>query len=93
MSVFDDSTQEKRAPGYACVAASNRHAGEACQSRRSTWGDAAVTQRFLGVVSPAKSAIALRTLEDLEADQAEARKQWELQRQRADYAAELSRRR
>jgi DNA invertase Pin-like site-specific DNA recombinase len=93
MSVFYYSTKEKRAPGYACVHAYNRHGGEACQSMSSTNVDTTVTQLFLSAVSPAKLEIALHALEELEADHAEARKQWELQLQRTDYEVELARRR
>jgi hypothetical protein len=55
--------------------------------------DAAVTELFLSAVSPAKLEIALHALEGLEADRAEARKQWELQLQRAEYEVALARRR
>jgi hypothetical protein len=44
-------------------------------------------------VSPAKIEIALHALEEWEADRAEARRQWDLQLQRADYEVELARRR
>lgn len=93
MSVFYYSTKEKRAPGYACVHAYNRHGGAACQSMSSTNVDATVTDLFLSAVSPAKLDIALQALEELEADQAETRRQRELQRQRTDYEIELARRR
>src|SRR5262249_37437198 len=55
--------------------------------------DAAVTELFLSAVSPAKLEIALHALAGLEADRAEVRKQWELQRQRAEYEVELAQRR
>jgi DNA invertase Pin-like site-specific DNA recombinase len=93
MSVFTYSTKEKRAPGYGCVYAYNRHGGATCQMMSSASVDAAVTELFLSAVSPAKLEIALQALEGLEADRAEARKQWELQLQRADYEVELAQRR
>src|SRR5262249_57716169 len=55
--------------------------------------DGAVTELFLSAVSPAKLEIALHALEGLEADRVEARKQWELQLQRAEYEVELAQRR
>lgn len=58
----------------------NRHGGDACQSMSSTNVDTTVTELFLSAVSPAKIEIALHALEELEADHAEARKQWELQK-------------
>jgi DNA invertase Pin-like site-specific DNA recombinase len=93
MSVFTYSTKEKRAPGYGCVHAYNRHGGATCQMMSSAGIDAAVTELFLSAVSPAKLEIALQALEGLEADRAETRKQWELQLQRADYEVELAQRR
>jgi DNA invertase Pin-like site-specific DNA recombinase len=93
MTVLYYSTKEKRAPGYGCFQQYNRHGGATCQCFSSACVDEAVTKLFLSVVSPAKIEIALHALDDWEADRAEARKQWELQLQRADYEVELARRR
>ena len=93
MSVLYYSTKEKRAPGYGCFYEYKRHGGETCQCFSSAGVDAAVAGLFLDVVSPAKIEIALHALEEVEADHAEARKQWELQLRRADYEVELARRR
>ena len=93
MSVFYYSTKEKRAPGYGCVHDYNRHGGAACQFMSSAGVDEAVAQLFLSAVTPAKLAIALQALEELEAERAEALKQWELQLQRADYEVALAQRR
>src|SRR5262249_11881492 len=93
LSVFYYSTKEKRAPGYGCVYAYSRHGGATCQMMSSAGVDGAVTELFLSAVSPAKLGVALRALEGLEADRAEARKQWELQLQRAEYEVELAQRR
>jgi DNA invertase Pin-like site-specific DNA recombinase len=93
MSVLYYSTKEKRAPGYGCFYEYKRHGGQTCQCFSSAGVDAAVAGLFLDVVSPAKIEIALHALEELESDHAEARKQWDLQLQRADYEVELARRR
>jgi DNA invertase Pin-like site-specific DNA recombinase len=93
MSVLYYSTKEKRAPGYGCFYEYHRHGGKTCQCFSSAGVDAAVAGLFLDVVSPAKIEIALHALEELESDHAEARKQWDLQLQRADYEIELARRR
>jgi DNA invertase Pin-like site-specific DNA recombinase len=93
MSVLYYSTKEKRAPGYGCFYEYHRHGGKTCQCFSSAGVDAAVAGLFLDVVSPAKIEIALHALEELESDHAEARKQWDLQLQRADYEVELARRR
>jgi DNA invertase Pin-like site-specific DNA recombinase len=93
MSVLYYSTKEKRAPGYGCFYDYNRHGGKTCQCFSSAGVDAAVAGLFLEVVSPAKIEIALHALEELESDHQEARRQWDLQLQRADYEVELARRR
>jgi DNA invertase Pin-like site-specific DNA recombinase len=93
MSVLYYATKEKRAPGYGCFHRYNRHGGSTCQCFSSAGVDAAVTQLFLEVVSPARIEIALHALDEWEADRAETRKQWELQLRRADYEVELARRR
>jgi DNA invertase Pin-like site-specific DNA recombinase len=93
MSVLYYSTREKRAPGYGCFYEYHRHGGKTCQCFSSAGVDAAVAGLFLDVVSPAKIEIALHALEELESDHVEARKQWDLQLQRADYEVELARRR
>ncbi len=93
MSVLYYSTKEKRAPGYGCFYEYHRHGGKTCQCFSSAGVDAAVARLFLDVVSPAKIEIALHALEELESDHQEARRQWDLQLQRADYEVELARRR
>ena len=55
--------------------------------------DQAVTELFLGAVSPAKVEIALRALEEWERDRDAVRKQRELQIQQAEYEAALARKR
>jgi len=93
MSVFYYSTKEKRAPGYGCVFDNQKHSGPTCQCMSSKGVDEAVASLFLAAVSPAKIDIALQALEELEADHAEVRKQWDLQLQRAEYEVELAKRR
>ncbi len=55
--------------------------------------DQAVTDLFIGAVSPAKVEIALHALEEWERDRAAARKQRELQIQQAEYEAALGHKR
>ena len=94
MTVFHYSTKEKRSPGYGCVYDYQRKgSGTTCQMMSSAGVDEAVTQEFLKVVSPAKIDIALRALKELESNHREARRQWDLQLQQADYEVELARRR
>jgi DNA invertase Pin-like site-specific DNA recombinase len=93
MSVLHYSTKEKRASSYSCCHEYNRHGGSICQYVNATCVDEAITKLFLSVVSPAKIDIALQALDAWAADRAEARKQWQLQLQRADYEVELAQRR
>ena len=93
MRVLHFSRTDKRPPWYCCDEA-YRHQGQAaCQYVSAREVDEAVTRLFLSAVSPAKIDIALQALEGLEADREEARRQWALQRQRADYEVELAQRR
>jgi hypothetical protein len=92
MSVFYYSTKEKRAPGYGCVAG-YVDGGPTCQMMSSAPVDAAVSELFLAAVTPAQVDVALRALDAYEAERAEARKQRQMQLQRADYEVEIARRR
>jgi DNA invertase Pin-like site-specific DNA recombinase len=92
MSMFYYSTKEKRAPGYGCVAG-YADGGKTCQMMSSAPVDAAVAELFLTAVTPAQVDVALRALDAYETEQAEARRQRQLQVQQAEYEAELARRR
>lgn len=93
MRGYHYSTKEKRAPGYACVYEYVRHGRTPCQSMSTRGIDEAVATLFLNAVSPAKIEIALRAMEELEAQRQEVLRQWDLQLQQADYEVELARRR
>jgi len=94
MSGFHYSTKEKRSPGYGCVYDYQRKGSSlTCQMMSSAGIDEAVANEFLNVVSPAKIDIALKALEELESNHQEARRQWDLQLQQAQYEVELARRR
>ena len=92
MRLFHYSTKEKRAPGYGCVAA-YIDGGATCQMMSSAPVDAAVAELFLAAVTPAQVDVALRSLDAYETEQAEVRRQRQMQVQQADYAVELARRR
>jgi hypothetical protein len=55
--------------------------------------DAAVTELFLAAVTPAQVDVAFRALDAYEAEQAESRRQRQLQVRQADYEVEIARRR
>jgi hypothetical protein len=94
MTVFHYSHKEpRRTPMYKCIDAYRQYALPTCQHMSAKVVDQAVTNLFLNAVSPAKIEIALRALEEMDSDRAAALKQWDLQLQRADYDAELARRR
>lgn len=94
MTGFHYSTKEKRSPGYGCVYDYQRKGSSStCQMMSSAGIDEAVANEFLNVVSPAKIDIALQALEELETNHQEARRQWDLQLQQAQYEVELARRR
>jgi len=94
MTVFHYSTKDKRSPGYGCVYDYQRKgSGSTCQMMSSAGVDEAVANEFLSVVSPAKIDIALQALEEIESHHQEARDQWDLQLQQAQYEVELARRR
>src|SRR5262249_1365582 len=78
------SRTENGPPWYGCDEAYRHQGQSACQYVCAREVDEAVTRLFLSAVSPAKIDIALQALEGLEADREEARRQWALQRQRAD---------
>src|SRR3954471_20878885 len=92
MSMFYYSTKEKRAPGYGCVAG-YVDGGSTCQMMSSAPVDAAVAELFLAAVTPAQVDVALRALDAYEAECAEARRQRQMQIQRAEYEVEIARRR
>jgi DNA invertase Pin-like site-specific DNA recombinase len=92
MGVSYYSTKEKRAPGYGCVAG-YVDGGKTCQMMSSAPVDAAVAELFLAAVTPAQVDVALRALDEYEAERAEARRQRQMQIQRADYEVEIARRR
>jgi hypothetical protein len=92
MSVFTYSTKEKRAPGYGCVAG-YINGGPTCQMMSSAPVDVAVTELFLAAVTPAQVDVTLRALDVYEAEQAEVKRQRQMQIQQADYEVEIARRR
>jgi len=93
LRIYHYSTKEHRAPGYACVYEYVRHGRTPCQSMSTRGIDEAIAELFLSAVSPAKIEIALRAMEELEAQRQETLRQWDLQLQQADYEVELARRR
>jgi DNA invertase Pin-like site-specific DNA recombinase len=93
MGIQHYATKEKRSPAYTCYHAYQNEGAAGCQCMSATGVDQAVTDLFLGAVSPAKVEIALRALEEWERDREAARKQRELRLQQAEYETALAQRR
>jgi DNA invertase Pin-like site-specific DNA recombinase len=80
-------------PSYDCNALHVRQAGPTCQSLRGDGVDAAVARVFLDAMQPAQLAISLATLAQVEAQARQIERQWHLRLERAQYEADLARRR
>ncbi len=93
MGIQHYAAKEKRNPAYTCYHAYQYEGAAGCQCMSAAGIDRAVTDLFLGAVSPARVEIALRALEQWEQDRQAARKQRELQIQQAEYEVALARRR
>lgn len=81
------------APCYVCCQVHNQMAGTTCQSLRGDGIDAAVAQLFLAAMHPAQLEISLATLEEIEERGRQVERQWRLRRERAQYEADVARRR
>ena len=70
-----------------------RHAGPICQIIRGDGVDAAVAAALLEAMQPAQLEVSLATLDHLEAQARQIERQWQLRLERAQYEADLARRR
>ncbi len=80
-------------PSYECTEVHVRHAGPTCQIIRGDGVDAAVADALLEAMQPAQLEVSLATLEQLEAQARQIERQWQLRLERAQYEADLARRR
>jgi hypothetical protein len=80
-------------PSYACTALHVRQARRTWQSLRGAGVDAAVARVFLDARQPAQWAVSLATLGQVEAQARQIERQWHLRQERAQYDADLARRR
>jgi hypothetical protein len=80
-------------PCYTCNQVHSQWAGPTCQSLRGDAIDAAVVQTFLEAMQPAQLEISLATLDQLEVRARQIDQQWRLRLERAQYEADLARRR
>jgi hypothetical protein len=80
-------------PSYECNELHTQLAAPTCQTIRGDGVDAAVARVFLEAMQPAQLAVSLATLEQVEEQARQVERQWQLRRERAQYEADLARRR
>jgi DNA invertase Pin-like site-specific DNA recombinase len=85
--------KECTAPSYECVHERKQYSGRSCQAIRGDGIDAAVVQALLDAMQPAQLEVSLATLEQLEVRARQIDQQWQLRLERAQYQADLARRR
>ncbi|HEY3228251.1 MAG TPA: recombinase family protein [Roseiflexaceae bacterium] len=85
--------EDGRTPCYDCIELHVRHGGSSCQSIRGDGVDAAVASAVLEAMQPAQLAVSLATVDQLEAQARQIERQWQLRLERAQYEADLARRR
>jgi hypothetical protein len=78
---------------YECHQIHSQLAGKTCQTMRGDRIDQAVVQSFLQAIEPAHLEVALSALDSLEARARQVESQWQRQIERAQYEADLARRR
>ena len=78
---------------YECHQLHSQLAGKTCQTLRGDRVDQAVVQCFLEAIQPAQIEVALSALDQIEAHARQVDQQWRRQLERAEYEADLARRR
>ena len=87
------SLEDGTTPSDDCHTLHVRQAGPTWQSLRGDGVDAAVARGFLDAMPPAQLAVSLATLEQVETQARQIERQWHLRLERAQYEADLARRR
>jgi DNA invertase Pin-like site-specific DNA recombinase len=85
--------QDGRIPSDECNQAHSQHAARTCQSFRGDRIDQAVADSFLSAIEPAQLAVSLAAFDQMEAHARQIERQWQLRLERAQYEADLARRR
>jgi DNA invertase Pin-like site-specific DNA recombinase len=80
-------------PCYSCSQAHKQLADKTCQTLQGDGVDAAVARLFLEAMQPAQLEVSMAALEQLEARARQIDRQWQLRLERAQYEADLARRR
>ena len=85
--------KECTAPSDECVHERKQYSGHSCQAISGDGTDVAVAQALLEAMQPAQLEVSLATLEQLEARARQVDQQGQLRLERAQYQADLARRR
>jgi DNA invertase Pin-like site-specific DNA recombinase len=93
MSIRYRTLKTGTVPSYECGHARNQYAGRSCQSIRGDGIDAAVAQAVIDAMQPAQLEVSLATLEQVESRARQIDQQWKMRLERAQYQADLARRR
>lgn len=80
-------------PSYECNQLHKQRGGKTCQSLRGDGVDRAVAAALLEAMTPAQLEISIATFEALEAQAQQIDQQWQRRLERAQYEADLARRR
>ena len=78
---------------YVCTHRQRRYAEPACQRVPGREVDKVVAEAVLAALTPAQIELSLAVMQEMERQQAELRRQWELRLEGAHYAARLAQRR
>jgi hypothetical protein len=87
------SGKERRQITYICNYRQRRYAQAVCQRVSGRSIDQAITQAVLEALTPAQIELSLAVAAEMERQQTQLRKQWELRLERASYTAHLAQRR
>lgn len=87
------SGKDNRCITYICCHRQRRYAEPVCQRIPGRDVDRVVAEAVLTALTPAQIELSLAVVQEMERQQAELHKQWELRLQSARYAARLARRR
>lgn len=83
----------RQLPYYVCNHVQSQRGGQVCQTLRGDGIDEQVACLFLEAMRPAELAVSIEALDHLEARARQVERQWTLRIERAQYEADLARRR
>ncbi|MGH8567796.1 MAG: recombinase family protein, partial [Gammaproteobacteria bacterium] len=84
---------EGATPAYVCERQHAQYGGKSCQWVHGVGVDATVAQALMEAIQPAQLEVSLAALSQIEARERQVEQQWQLRQERAQYEADLARRR